>query len=65
VLLRTVGYAARSAPACAFHGGCRIKPSRKGRGALAGRHARASMRDDLATGDMRVTDDMAVFETRP
>src|SRR5687768_3678184 len=51
--------------ATATRRGCRIKPSRKSRGALKERHARAAMRDDLATDDMRVTDEMAVFETHP
>ena len=35
------------------------------RGALAQRHARAAMRDDLATDDIRVTDEMAVFGAHP
>jgi hypothetical protein len=45
--------------------GCRIKPSRKSRGALAERHASEAMRDYLVTNDMGPTDEMVVFGTRP
>jgi hypothetical protein len=46
-------------------GGCRIKPFRKSRGALAERHASEAMRDYLVTNDMRARDEMAVFGTHP
>jgi hypothetical protein len=46
-------------------GGCRIKPSWKSRGTLAEGHASAARRDDLATHDVRATDEMAVFGTHP
>jgi hypothetical protein len=49
----------------AFVRGCRIKPFREWRRALAERQARAAVRDDLATNAMRVTDEMAVFATDP
>jgi hypothetical protein len=45
----------------AFNGGCRIKPSQKAAARSRKRHPIATMRDDLATDDMRVTDEMAVF----
>lgn len=45
--------------------GCCIKPSRKTGAALAENHARAAMRDDLATDDMRVTNELAVFGAHP
>jgi hypothetical protein len=54
---------ARETPA--RDGGCRVKPSRQSRGMLAEAHARAAMRDDLATDELRVTDEMAAFGTHP
>src|SRR5215203_1439138 len=51
--------------AAAFHGGCRTKPSAKTRRALAEVHARAAVRDDLATDRALATDEMADFGTHP
>jgi hypothetical protein len=41
------------------------KARSESRGALAERHTRAAVRDDLATDDMRATDEMLVFGTHP
>jgi hypothetical protein len=41
------------------------KPFRNHRGAFAERHASEAMRDDLATDDIRVTDEMGIFGAQP
>jgi hypothetical protein len=45
--------------------GCRIKPFRNSRSALAEEHARAAVRDDLATDASRAMDEVAVFGAHP
>jgi len=40
-------------------------PFRKSRGALAESHASRGLRDDLATDDMRVTDETGIFGAHP
>jgi hypothetical protein len=52
----------RMSTAAPLVGGRRIKPSRKSRGVLAERHARAAVRNDLATDDTAATDETAVSE---
>jgi hypothetical protein len=45
--------------------GCRIKPSEKMRSALAEIHARAAVRDDLATDPPLATNEVADFGAHP
>jgi hypothetical protein len=59
------GVPASAAPTPAQDGGCRIKPSRKCRAALAERHPRAAMRNNVATDDTRAPEEMALFGTHP
>jgi hypothetical protein len=49
----------------AVDGGCCIKPSEKTRRTLREMHARAAVRDDLATDRPHVTDAIAVFGAHP
>jgi hypothetical protein len=51
--------------AASFARGCRIKPPRKSRRALAERYASAAVSDELGTDDMHATDEIAVFGTQP
>ena len=62
---RRAGMWAPARHTLAMDGGCRTKPTEKARCAFALVHARADLRDDLATDRSDSTDEPGDFGARP